>query len=146
MKEQSKQHDPLPPASEEQDVAALIKKVQQQLVFLEKKIDILINQSETRPVSEQRFSKPFRSFSRPYHRSDRGQGSSSGERSYYPRRNFEGRRVEESREFGYHKKTYDSPRESDPGQERHFKSRYGGEKKEFVKKNKPLYHKRGDRG
>ena len=46
------------------DVAGQLKKIQQQLVYLEKKIDILIGQSSgrssERPFQERRFSKPFR--------------------------------------------------------------------------------------
>lgn len=145
MREQSKQHYSLPPAPEEQDVAALLKKVQQQLAFLEKKIDILIGQSETRSVSDKRFSKPFRPFVRPYHRSERGQDSPPRERNYYPARHSDRRPGGESREFGYKKKAYDNSREGDPSQEHRFKSRYAGEKKSFDNKNKPFYHKRGVR-
>ena len=45
------------------DVVSLIKKMQQQLNYLEKKIDLLIGQSPERPFrdrGEKRFSKPFR--------------------------------------------------------------------------------------
>lgn len=47
-----------------QDIGALISKMQQQLVFLEKKIDILIGQSSRRPPEEKHFSKPFQNFDR----------------------------------------------------------------------------------
>jgi hypothetical protein len=65
MSEQFQHHDSISPASAEQDVAAVIKKIQQQLASLEKKIDILINQSSSRPSGERHFSKPFRPFGRP---------------------------------------------------------------------------------
>ncbi len=48
-------------APQETDVIGLLKKMQQQLVYLEKKIDTLITQ---RP---QNFSRPFRPYGRPQH-------------------------------------------------------------------------------
>ena len=51
------------PQQSDTDVVSLIKKMQQQLNYLEKKIDILIGgQSPERPFRdrEKRFSKPFR--------------------------------------------------------------------------------------
>ncbi len=54
-------HDPSPaPPQSESEVIALIKRMQQQLAFLEKKIDILINQSSERSFKGRPFSKPFR--------------------------------------------------------------------------------------
>jgi len=41
------------------DTAALINNMQQQLVSLEKKIDILISNSSERPSERKHFSKPF---------------------------------------------------------------------------------------
>lgn len=66
------------------DVVFLIKKIQEQLVFLEKKIDLLIKQSQGAPPREKFFPKPYRSFDRP-HRQDKG-------------------------EFGHKKKSYDNSR------------------------------------
>lgn len=66
MSEQLERDDSLSPGPNDQDVAALINKMQKQLVFLEKKIDILISQSQERPSRERNFSKPFRSFDRSY--------------------------------------------------------------------------------
>ena len=53
----------------EPDLVALIKKLQDHLVILERKIDSLINrpQEERRPFQEKRFSKPFRSFKHSHH-------------------------------------------------------------------------------
>lgn len=103
MSEQSQHNDSLPPAPAEQDVVALIKKMQQQLVFLEKKIDILINQSQERPFGEKRFSKPFRSFDRP-HRYDKGERDNSSR----PFRSFghSQRHGEEDQRFGQKKKPF----------------------------------------
>ena len=51
----------------EQDVAALINKMQEQLVSLEKKIDTLISRPSQKPAEEKHFSKPFQRFDRPRH-------------------------------------------------------------------------------
>jgi hypothetical protein len=73
------------------DVVSLLKKMQQQLLFLERKIDSLISQSQERPHGEKAssdrpfqkrsFSKPFRSFDHPRRRSteDRGRSSKEGD-------------------------------------------------------------------
>ncbi len=50
-------------APEELDLLALVKKIEQRMVYLEKKIDILIAQSgqpSKRPFEGKRFSKPYR--------------------------------------------------------------------------------------
>ena len=69
------------------DVVSLLKKMRQQLLFLERKIDLLISQSQERlhgekdssdRLSQKRlFSKQFRSFDHPRRRSrgDHGHGS-----------------------------------------------------------------------
>jgi hypothetical protein len=144
MSEQPQHNSPSAPA--EQDVLALIKKMQQHLVFLEKKIDLLISQSQARPFREKHFSKPFRPSGPPYHRSDRGQDSASGERSFDRGRPFEKRHGEESRGFGHRKKAYDNPRESDFGTRNHFEKRPEGEKRGFEQKKKPFPYRQKDRG
>jgi len=146
MSEQSRVNEALPPVPAEQDVVVLIKKMQQQLVFLEKKIDILINQSKARPFSEKHFSKPFRSFGHPHRRSDRAQDNTSGEKSFDRGRHFEKRNGEENQGFGYQKKAYDNSRESNSGQEHHFEKRHDGEKRGFAQEKKPFYYRRKDRG
>ena len=110
MNEEFKNENPPVSPQAEPDVVALIKKIQQQLVFLEKKIDILINQSQGASSKERFFSKPYRSFDH------------------------------------YKKKTYDNPRGSDFGHERHFEKRHGDENRGFGQKKKPFFHKRRDRG
>ena len=63
MSEHSEENEELSaPPKADSDVVSLVKKMQQQLNFLEKKIDILIGQSPERPFRdrEKRFSKPFR--------------------------------------------------------------------------------------
>ena len=91
------------PPQADSDVVSLIKKMQQQLNFLEKKIDILIGQSPERPFRdrEKRFSKPFRpSF---------GGGAPHGKRDFNrgPRR--EGFSHDRPREGGF---SHGHPRES----------------------------------
>ncbi len=146
MNEQSKHNDFLSPASDEQDVVALIRKIQQQLVFLEKKIDILIEQSSRRPFSEKHFSKPSRSFGRPHRPFDRERGDASGEKRFDRGRHFEKSHSEENRKFDHEKKTYGGSRESGFGQDRHFARRNDGQKEGFVHKKKPFPYKRKGRG
>src|SRR3989338_205170 len=86
------------------DVLVLIKMMQQQLTFLERKIDILISQSQEKPFSEKSFSKPFRSFNRPYrsdnYRGRRGQGEDFQERNLRPGRHSVKPEGDEHRGFG----------------------------------------------
>jgi hypothetical protein len=90
MSEQYKQLSPSSaPLPEESDVLALIKKVEQHLVFLEKKIDLLLSQSSGggRPFNSRPFSRPSRApfdRSRPSHEKQHG----SGPREFGPRRPF----------------------------------------------------------
>jgi len=133
-------------APAEQDVVALIKRMQQQLAFLEKKIDILINQSQTRPFSEKRFSKPFRSSGYSHRRSDREHDTAYAEKSSDQGRHFEKRHGERNPSFGPQRKAYNNPRESESGQEHHSEKRQGGEKRGFEHNKRPFYKKRKDRG
>jgi len=55
----------------ESDIAGLISKVQQQLFSLEKKVDILINQSSDRSSERKSFSRPFKRFDRDNRRDNR---------------------------------------------------------------------------
>jgi hypothetical protein len=106
----------------EPDVVALIKKMQQQLIFLEKKIDTLIAQSQAAPSREKYFSKPYRSFDRP-HRYGKGESDSRpGEKGPDQGRSFEKRHGEGNRGFGH------------------------GEKRKFDPKKKPFYYKQRDKG
>ncbi len=76
MAEESGQGNAPAPPQAEPDVAVLIKRMQQQLVFLEKKIDILIDQSSRRPFSEKHFSRHSRSFGRPHRPFEKRPGDS----------------------------------------------------------------------
>ena len=70
MKKQLKEKDPFVPQEAEQDVAGLLIKLQQQLSFLEKKIDILIGQSQENTIKTEYHPKPFQRFDRPSHQRD----------------------------------------------------------------------------
>lgn len=145
MNEEFKDENPPVSPQTEPDVAVLIKKIQQQLIFLEKKIDILINQSQGTPPREKHFSKPYRSFDR-FHRDGKGERERRfEERGPEQGRNFEKRHGEENREFSHKKKTYGNPRKSDFGHERHFQKRHGDENRGFGQKKKPFYYGRKDR-
>ena len=105
----------MPPPPDRNDVLILVKQIQQQLNFLEKKIDMLVAaQSQARPSSEQRFSKPFRPFDR--NRSfDRGESYPRGEKTF-------------DRGFSHKRKPYSDTREGGPSQGQHFEKRQGSER------------------
>jgi len=67
---------------DESETVVLIKKLQQHLVYLEKKIDTLIEGSSRKPFNEKRFSKPGRpgGYSRGRVRTEGG--NHSGERNF----------------------------------------------------------------
>ena len=106
MSEQPQQNEPLTPAPVEQNVAELIKKMHQQLVYLEKKIDTLISQSSGRPSSEKRFSKPFRSFGPTHRSSGREHGNAAGGKSFDRGHHFEKRQGGEKSGFDQKKKPF----------------------------------------
>jgi hypothetical protein len=115
----------------EPDVVSLLLKMQQQLLYLERKIDTLINtQSSSRPAErfserrERSFDKPYRPFTgKPKFYSDKKQGSS----------------------FGGEKKSYGEKREyGDKKREFSGKKSFGSDKPAFDKKRKP-YGKARDR-
>jgi hypothetical protein len=153
------------PPQADSDVVSLIKKMQQQLNFLEKKIDILIGQSPERSFGERekRFSKPFRpSFGggthhgkRDFHHGPRREGFSSdrpregGFSHDRPRHSsFSGDRPREGgfahsrpREGGF-----DRPRERSAGPERSFDRKPGAGSRGFGHGDRPfLRHRKGPR-
>ncbi len=138
MSEHSKENEELSVSLQtDSDVVSLIKKMQQQLNFLEKKIDLLIGQSPERPFRdrEKRFSKPFRpSF---------GGGAHHGKGNFNrgPRR--EGFSHDRPREGGF---SQDRPRERSFGQERPFDRKPGAGPREFGHGDKPFFrHRKGNR-
>jgi hypothetical protein len=91
----------------EQDVVTMIKKIQQQLIFLEKKIDTLINQSSGKRFEVKRFSKPLQPFERSSYYGKGKQGNSSRERSFTQSRpSFNKQQGDENRDFGQRKKPF----------------------------------------
>ena len=143
MTEQFKSDNPSTPQQSESDLVGLIKMMQQQLAFLEKKIDILLSQSK-----ERNFSKPSRPFDRPYrpgrHQDKRGHGEDSRERSFNSGPYFEKRQGDEQRGFGGPKKNYSNERENPSNQDRYFKKKYDDKKGGFDPRKKNFFHKRKD--
>ena len=153
--EENEELSALPQA--DMDVVSLIKKMQQQLNFLEKKIDILIGQSPERPFGdkEKRFSKPFRP--------SYGGGSHHGKGNFNrgPRKEgFSHDRPREGgfshvrpREGGFSKDrtreggfSQDRPRERSLGQERPFDRKPGAGPRGFGHGDKPFFrHRKGPR-
>jgi hypothetical protein len=146
MSEQFEDNENISQEPEEQDIAALVRKMQHQLMLLEKKIDVLIEQSSRRPSGERHFSKPFRPFDRPRRPFDRGHGDGFGEKRFdRGGRRFEKRGSEETPRFEHKKKDFGEPRERDFGQERSFARRSDGPRGGFEHKKKPFPFKRKGR-
>ena len=159
MSEHSEENEDLSvPPQAESEVVSLIKKMQQQLNYLEKKIDLLIGggQSTERPFRdrEKRFSKPFRpsfgggSGGRDFNRGPRREGFSherprtGGFSSDRPRPSgfFKDR---PPREGGF---SSDRPRERSAGPERSFDRKPGAGSRGFGHGDKPFFrHRKGPR-
>ena len=118
MDEQSKFDAALPQEAPEQDLAFLIRKLQQQVLFLEKKIDTLIKQSESRPFEKKAHQRSYRSFGHSQDRFERAHADASQDKNF-------GR--------------------SSQGHAHQFGKRQGSEKSGFDQKKKPFYFKRKDR-
>ncbi len=146
MSEQQNHSEFVPAAADGQSLSALIGKMQQQLGFLEKKIDLLIEQSARRSFSEKPFSRPARNFERPRRPFERGHDGGSGEKKFDRGRHFEKRHGGDSRRFEHKKKPYGDAREGEFSQDRHFTGRNEGQKEGFVYKKKPFHFKRRERG
>lgn len=143
MSENFESEDSFPGASEAQDVVVLIKKMQQQLTFLEKKIDLLINKIGEGSGRDRHFSKSSRSFERHHRSFDRGSEGRSGEKNFGHRRHFKKGHSGEDREFDRQEKKGDNfHQEGDFNKDRHFKKRHDGERRAFYQKGKPFSHKR----
>lgn len=84
MKRKPKHEDELVPQQAELDIAAILVRIQQQLVALEHKVDSLINKPQDRPFRrEQQFSRPSGGFDRFRGRENRGQGSEFRDRRLF---------------------------------------------------------------
>ena len=122
------------------DIVTVLRKMQQQLEFLERKIDTLIKQSEeksfrpksfgdkpygNKPYGDQRFSKPFRSF-------DRGPRRDREESDRGPReRDFEERRPFNKGSF----------QKNEGFDKRPFQKREGESSSGFAGKKKKFFHR-----
>jgi len=146
MSEQFKHKDSLSSEADGQDVLALLKKMQTQLVSLEGKIDVLINQPSEMPSRGMHFSKPFRSFGRSHYHSDSATGNAVREKGFERKDNYKKSYSGTSRGFGYKNKAYGSSRESNFGKDRPFARRNDGKKEGFDQKKKPFSYKRRDSG
>jgi hypothetical protein len=148
MTEQFKNDNPLTPSQAESDVFVLIKKIQQQLDSLERKIDTLTRQSYEKPFREKNFSKPFRSSGRPYrpgqYPDKREQREDSRERNFRPGRHFEKHQGDENQGFSGPKKSYTNEQGNSSSQDGYFKKKYGGEKGGSNPKKKHFFHKHKD--
>jgi hypothetical protein len=111
------------PERSDTDLVSLLNKMQQQLLFLEKKIDLLISQSQERPSGEKTSQdRPFRKrpFSKPFRSFDQPQRHGKGEHGH-------------------------SPRERDSAQGHFYERRPGEKKRSTSPKKKPFSFKRKDR-
>jgi hypothetical protein len=110
------------PDGSENDVFSLLKKMQQQLSFLEKKVDLLISQSQGRPHGERAAQdRPFRKrpFTKQFHSSE------------YPRHRGRG---EQGR----------SPSESDAAKGHFYEHHLRGKGRGPIPRKKPISYKRKD--
>jgi len=88
MNEDSSITPPTIPDGLDMDVVSMLKRIQQQLLLLEKKVDLLIGQSQDRRQGEKAFSDRLskrRPFSKQLRSSDPGRHRSRGDHEYGPR-------------------------------------------------------------
>jgi len=107
MNENLKRQESSGQPQHEQDVLMLLKKIQQQLVFLERKVDALGGGSSPRPFNKDRhFRRPPRSFDHPprngEEKREHGSGQTNISRPHYYNRN----RGEERQGFSQNKKPF----------------------------------------
>jgi hypothetical protein len=110
------------PDEADHNIFSLLKKMQQQLLFLEKKVDLLISQSQERTHGERAVTdRPFRK--RPFIQRPHS--------SEYPRHRPKGERTT-------------SPSESDSARGHFYEHHLRGKSRGPVPKRKPFTHKRRD--
>jgi len=130
VEKQFKHNGSSPPPQAEPDTAAMLKRIQQQLVFLEKKIDTLISRPSERPSKGQHFSKLFRPYGRPYQHGKRKHYNSSRENS------SRGNSSRESNSRG------NSSREGGFDRGRRFDRGPGGGNRRFDQGKRPFFQRR----
>jgi hypothetical protein len=118
MNEEPNFNPSVEPDQAEPDLVSLLKRMQQQLLHLEKKVDLLLSRSQEksfeerpsqdRPFHKRPFSKPFRSFDRsPHHgKGEREREHSPRERGAAPGHFYDRRPKEKSRSVGPRKKPF----------------------------------------
>jgi hypothetical protein len=104
------------PDESDTNIVSLLKRMQQQLLFLEKKIDLLIGRSQEGPSGgktspdrffrKKPFSKPFRSFDQPQRRGKGEYGHNPRERDSAPGHFYEQRPGEKRRGTSPKKKPF----------------------------------------
>ncbi len=110
MSEQFRPHHPSEDSSANTNVVMMIRKMQNQLDFLERKIDTLISQSQGRPSAERpfrdkRFARPFRP-SGPSHQHGRTEHYGSRDREFGQGHRPDRRPDDQHREFSPKKKPF----------------------------------------
>ncbi len=143
-KRRSEHDDFLPQAPAEQDVAALIKRMQQ-LAFLEKKLDILISRSQAMASGERNFSKPFRMPGHPHRQSAGDRDAFRGKKRFERGRRFEKTQGKNDHGFSHNRKSDDETRDIEGAPEHYFEKRRGSAKRELRHKKKSFYNRRKDR-
>ncbi|MBL7196998.1 MAG: hypothetical protein ISS47_02750 [Candidatus Omnitrophica bacterium] len=132
MNEDFKKEDSAVPLQQEQQVLALVKRLQQQIISLEKKVDILLSRSAQRTNEANDFSKPFRSFGHSQRQGKARRRDHSGERDFSAgrldrQRGEENRGGLEQREKPFYR----------------FDKRQGGSRRPG-QRNKPFFRRRRD--
>lgn len=159
MKKRTKSKVSLETPQVEADVTGLIIKMQEQLSFLEKKIDTLISQSSEKPVERMEQPKPFQRFDHPHRQGETRHDNSfrdrtlhraicadckkecevpfkpSGERPVYCKDCFSKRKGGGGGSFN--ERPGNRPRRREFGHERHFdRHEGGGNQRPFDKKRR----------
>ena len=106
MSKNAMQHNDSPSTENETDLVSLIKKIQNQLTFLEKKIDTLINRSSERQFEKKDFSRPYKPFNRPRPHDNRKYDGRSQGNQYSQRHPFDKNQTGENRGYGQRKKPF----------------------------------------
>jgi hypothetical protein len=131
------------------DLVTLVKKMQQQLNALDKKIDILMSRPKENTFGPRRFAPQSRPFGRPsFHDRDDRRPSGRGEYRSAPRESFGGRdsfRHREQREGNFKER---EPRDGQSFGKKPYhvdRSSGGGDSRGFAPRKKPFFLKRKER-
>ncbi|MBL7131411.1 MAG: hypothetical protein ISS45_08445 [Candidatus Omnitrophica bacterium] len=105
MNEDFKKEDSPSPPQQEQQVLDLVRRLQQQIISLEKKVDTLLSRPAQRANEGNTFSKPFRSYGHSQYQGRPRHRDSSGERDFSAGR-FDRQRGEGNRGPGQREKPF----------------------------------------